>query len=256
MRTIYLFSLPLYLAFFFGHGQELPADYSKTILKLDSLFWAAYNSCDVEKFPTFLTADLEFYHDKGGLTRTSAKLVEQVKNGLCGNVNVRLRREAIEGSVQVFPLKKYGALLVGEHRFYLNETGMPEKLIEKARFTHVWQYKNNQWKMSRVLSYDHQEVSENSNKSSLELPIDALREFTGNYQAPKTGKVTITMTPENNLHMSAGQMKAQLHPETKTLFFIEEAPITLEFIKNDQGKIVKFVVRESGTIVEEAQKME
>ena len=252
----HLFTHLVFLVFFLGHGQELPADYSKTILKLDSLFWAAYNSCNVEKFPTFLTEDLEFYHDKGGLTRTAATLVEQVKNGLCGNENVRLRREAIEGSVQVFPLNKYGALLVGQHRFYLNESGKPEKLIEKARFTHVWRFKNNQWKMSRVLSYDHQEVSENSGKSSLDLPKEVLQEFAGSYQAPKTGTVTISLTSENTLHMSAGQMKAQLYAETEKLFFIKEAPITLEFVKNDQGKIAKFVVRESGTIVEEAQRLE
>ena len=40
------------------------------------------------------------------------------------------------------------------------------------------------------------------------------------------------------------------------MFFIKEAPITLEFVKNDEGKILKFVVRESGAIVEEAQRME
>ena len=97
-----LFTTVLFFFFLIGHGQELPSTYKKTILKLDSLFWTAYNSCDVDKFPDFLTKDLEFYHDKGGLTRTSAKLVEQVKNGLCGNENIRLRREAVEGSVQVF----------------------------------------------------------------------------------------------------------------------------------------------------------
>lgn len=255
-HTKLLFSTLLFVIFFTGYGQELPSDYQKTILKLDSLFWASYNSCDLEKFPEFLTEDLEFYHDKGGLTRSSEKLVEQVKQGLCGNKNVRLRREAIEESVQVFPLKKYGALISGEHRFYLNEKGKAEKLIEKARFTHVWQLKNNQWKMSRVLSYDHQEVSENSGKAVIALPAKTLQAFAGTYQAPQTGRVTIALTTDNSLHMTAGDMKAQLHPETANLFFIKEAPITLEFFKNHTGKIEKFVVRESGTIVEEAQRVE
>ena len=255
-HTKHLLSTLLFVIFLTGYGQELPSDYQTTILKLDSLFWASYNSCDLEKFPGFLSEDLEFYHDKGGLTRTSEKLVEQVKQGLCGDENVHLRREAIEESVHVYPLNKYGALISGEHRFYLNEKGKAEKLIEKAKFTHVWQFKNNQWKMSRVLSYDHQEVSENSGKAAIELPTKALQAFAGTYQAPQTGKVTITLATDNTLHMTAGDMKAQLHPETANLFFIKEAPITLEFIKNNTGKIKKFVVRESGAIVEEAQRVE
>jgi len=242
-----------------GYGQDagnfqLPSDYEKTILKLDSLFWKSYNSCDLEKFQTFLTDDLEFYHDKGGLTVTSTKLLDQVTNGLCGDENVRLRREAIKGSVQIFPLNKYGAIITGTHVFYLNEKNKPEKLIEKAKFTHVWKLENNQWKMSRVLSYDHQQVSVNSNKPALKLSKETLLEFVGKYQAPNTGLVTISLSPKNVLLMDAGQMKAQLHPEAETLFFIKEAPITFEFIKSNSGQVVKFIVRESGKVVEEAER--
>lgn len=63
-----------------------------------------------------------------------------------------------------------------------------------------------------------------------------------------------SLIQENIMQMTAGQMKAWLCPESETLFFIKEAPITLEFIGNDAGKIVKFIVSESGTIVEEAQR--
>ena len=75
------------------------------ILYMDSLFWESYNACNINKFKTFLTDDLEFYHDKGGLTTTLATFIESIENGLCGNENWRLRREVVEGSVKVFPVQ-------------------------------------------------------------------------------------------------------------------------------------------------------
>ncbi|MBL7857391.1 MAG: nuclear transport factor 2 family protein [Cyclobacteriaceae bacterium] len=134
-------------------------NFEANILHLDSLFWKAYNSCDVNTLQTFFTADVEFYHDKGGLTTTKNELVMTIKSGLCNNTDFRLRREAVKGSIQLFPLQKsnatYGAILSGQHVFYINETGKPETLDGLARFTHVWLYTDGQWKMSRILSYDH-----------------------------------------------------------------------------------------------------
>ncbi|WP_394971055.1 DUF4440 domain-containing protein [uncultured Croceitalea sp.] len=227
---------------------------NEIILKLDVEFWDSYNSCDLEVFKTFFTKDLEFYHDKGGLTSTSSKLMEQVANGLCGNKNSTLRREAIEGTVNVYPLNNYGAIITGEHLFYFKENDKKEKLIEKAKFTHVWKLENKQWKMSRVLSYDHQAVSSNMNKSELELSQATLALYVGKYQAPKTGLVKIHLSNEGVLVMNAGQMKAELHPEKENIFFIKEAPITLEFIKDEEGQVTKFMVKENGSLVEEATK--
>ena len=260
LKSKFSFSILLVWAVFSHQikAQEiaLPENLQETILTLDSDFWKAYNTCALDNFKTFLTEDLEFYHDKGGLTTTSAKLLEEVANGLCGNENVRLRREAVEGSVHVYPLNNYGAIITGEHLFYLKETGRDEKLIEKAKFTHIWKLENEQWRMSRVLSYDHQQVSENNVKTEVNLSKKILSTYAGQYEAPNTGTVTIALSAENTLHMDAGQMKAELHPESEILFFIKEAPITLEFVKDAKGKTVKFIVRESGNIVEEAIRKE
>ena len=135
-----------------------------TILHFDSLFWEAYNVCDLEQMATFFTEDLEFYHDKGGLTTTRASLIEVTKKGICSSENWWLRREVVEGSLKVYPLNNYGAILSGEHVFYINEEGKKERLDGLAKFTHVWQYKDNAWKMSRVLSYDHGPATEKSLK--------------------------------------------------------------------------------------------
>lgn len=132
---------------------------TRTILEKDRLFWTAYNSCDTVGFGNYVSDDVEFYHDKGGLTYGKAKLVNSITNNLCSNPNFRLRREAIPGTVTVFPLENngviYGAIMSGRHYFYINEPGKKEYRDGMARFTHVWQLNNGVWKMTRILSFDH-----------------------------------------------------------------------------------------------------
>ena len=130
-----------------------------TILHLDSLFWKTYNDCKTEKSGQFLADDVKFYHDKGGITNGREALVASIRDNVCGNKNSRLRREAVEGTVKVYPLRNgstiYGAIISGEHVFYVIETGKPEMKDGLARFTQVWLLKNNEWKMYDILSYDH-----------------------------------------------------------------------------------------------------
>src|SRR5258705_7077323 len=86
-----------------------------TILHLDSAFWNAYNNCDTAHFKDFVTDDVEFYHDKGGITSSAAALIESLDKNICGNANQRLRREAVTGSVKVYPMQNgneiYGAII-------------------------------------------------------------------------------------------------------------------------------------------------
>ncbi len=237
--------------------QAKSASIASKVVALDAEFWKAYNQCTVEDFRKYLTEDLEFYHDKGGLTAGLEKMLSLVKTGICANPDTRLRRVAVQETIQFYPLNKYGGILTGEHLFYLTEKGQPERLVEKAKFTHVWRSANDQLKMARVLSYDHQPASENSFKESLALSPEQLSRFTGKYQAPQTGTVHITLD-ENDplLEMKAGQMQSKLYPETATLFFMKEAPITIEFVLDSEEKPVRFVVRENGKVVEEAKRLE
>lgn len=126
-----------------------------TIIALDKAVFDAYNKCDIAAFESYFTADTEFYHDKGGVTLTSTKLAESVKNNLCGTPGRKVIREAITGTLEVYPMDNYGAILTGDHLFY-EEVNGTRKLTGKAKFTHLWQFKDGKWKMSRVLSYDHQ----------------------------------------------------------------------------------------------------
>ncbi len=214
-----------------------------------------YNNCNIDDFRAYLTKDLEFYHDKGGLTVGLEEMLALIKEGVCGNANSHLRREAVEGTVQLFPLNNYGAILTGEHLFYLTENGQPERVVEKAKFTHIWRETDGQWKMARVVSYDHQPVSENSFKTQLLVPVEKISRFVGQYEAPNTGSVNIMLGEDKVLQLKAGKMQSKLYPETETLFFMKEAPIIIEFITDENETVLKFVVRENGNIVEEAKRV-
>lgn len=142
-----------------GNAQAPSTNWSSIILQKDSQFWKGYNACDTTRYEDFFTQNLEFYHDKGGITLGRDALRNSLKNNLCSNSNYRVRREEVPGTVKIFPLEKsgqiYGAILLGDHRFYVTETGKPERLDGRAKFTHVWLLENGVWRMTRILSYDH-----------------------------------------------------------------------------------------------------
>jgi hypothetical protein len=123
---------------------------TQTIKKLDAEVFDAYNKCELEKFGSYFTEELEFYHDSGGLTnRTRQSLVDAVKKNICGKVH----RELV--SVEVYPLRGYGAVEVGVHRF--THPGIDNEMGE-AQFVQVWQNNDGKWQMTRVISFDHHAV--------------------------------------------------------------------------------------------------
>ena len=122
------------------------------IAHMDSILFNAFNAHDIEKLATVFSEDLEFYHDKGGLTdyrqtMTNFKLLFE------RNRNTGLKRKLIEGSLEVYPIKDYGAVQTGKHRFCHIENGKDD--CGTFQFVHTWQKKNGQWKITRAISFDH-----------------------------------------------------------------------------------------------------
>lgn len=117
---------------------------------MDSVLFNAFNSRDVEKLKTLFTEDLEFYHDLGGLTNYTQNM-EAFKN--TAEQKNDLRRELIPGSFEVYPVKDYGAMEIGQHRFCHTENGKPD--CGTFKFVHIWKKVNNEWRLSRVISYGH-----------------------------------------------------------------------------------------------------
>ena len=123
-----------------------------TIAQLDGALFAAFNAHDIEALMALFADDLEFFHDNGGLTN-----YRQTKDGFkslfANNADTGLRRDLVKGSLEVYPIKDYGAIEIGEHRFCHIENGKDD--CGTFKFVMVWQRKNDAWKISRVISYDH-----------------------------------------------------------------------------------------------------
>lgn len=121
----------------------------ETIVKLDSLFFDAYNTCstNLEKYGSFFSENIEFYHDQGGLMTSKQDIIDATKRNICGKVT----RELVKGSIEVYPIKDFGAIEIGLHKFHNNQepVGTPSKV---GRFMVIWEFKNNEWKIRRVVS--------------------------------------------------------------------------------------------------------
>src|SRR5580698_3558507 len=77
------------------------AELEKAIATLDAAVFDAYNRCDLKKFESFFTDDVEFYHDQGGLTRGGADLTESIRKNICG----RVTRELVPGTIEAHLMK-------------------------------------------------------------------------------------------------------------------------------------------------------
>ena len=127
-------------------------DLFKTIQSLDTQLFDAYNHCDLTTLGTMVADDLEFYHDKTGLSVGKAPFIAAIKQNICGKVE----RTLVPGSLEVYPLKGYGAVEVGVHRFHHPKN--PEDGLGEAKFVTLWQNKDGVWKVTRAISYDHEPV--------------------------------------------------------------------------------------------------
>lgn len=121
------------------------------IARMDSVLFNAFNTRDVVKFGTFFTNDLEFYHDKGGLTDYNYTM--NFMKDVAGNKNNDLKRVLVKESLEVFPIPGYGAMEIGSHTFCHLEND--KQNCGTFKFVHIWQKKDGVWKISRIISYDH-----------------------------------------------------------------------------------------------------
>lgn len=120
----------------------------RNIVALDSAFFAAYNTCEtsLETYASFYDENIEFYHDNGGYMNSKAEIVEGTQKYVCGKVT----RELIKGSIEVYPIKDFGAVEFGLHQFHNNEE--PNSKPKVGRFTIIWKNTKNNWKIVKVIS--------------------------------------------------------------------------------------------------------
>jgi len=116
------------------------------IEELDSIFFTAYNTCDLNQQSELISEDIEFFHDKGGLSTSKSDIIEAMKNNICGKVT----RELIKGSIEVYPIHNYGAVQIGYHKFFNNQE--PNAISNPSKFITIWKNANDTWQMSRIVS--------------------------------------------------------------------------------------------------------
>ncbi len=123
-----------------------------TIAGLDSTMFAAFNRHDLAQLQTFFAEDLEFYHDKGGLTNYQQSM-DGFRRLFEQNKTTGLNRQLVPGTLEVYPIKGYGAVETYQHRFCHVENGRDD--CGTFKNTMVWRLKDGQWKVTRVISYGH-----------------------------------------------------------------------------------------------------
>lgn len=118
------------------------------IVQADSLFFDAYNTCEknLDTYASYFSDDIEFYHDKGGIMTSKPDIIAATKKNVCGKVT----RELITGSIEVYPIKDFGAIEIGLHKFH--NSAEPNAISKAGRFMIVWKSDNKTWKIVRVVS--------------------------------------------------------------------------------------------------------
>lgn len=129
----------------FASSKEDTALYD-AIVKMDSIYFTAYNNCDIVAQAKIYDEDLEFYHDKGGLSTSKKEILESLEKNICGKVT----RELVEGSIEVYPIAGFGAVEIGMHKFHNNQE--PDAISNPSKFITIWKQAGGSWKISRVIS--------------------------------------------------------------------------------------------------------
>lgn len=127
-----------------------PDQLRQKVAQLDTEMFAAFNAKDVEKLMSYFADNVEFFHDKGGLTNFN-----QTKEGFARLFaqTPDITRTLVPGSLEVYPVKDYGAMHIGTQRFCHVENGRND--CGNSKFVMLWQQQGDTWKITRVVSYDH-----------------------------------------------------------------------------------------------------
>jgi ketosteroid isomerase-like protein len=160
-RFSHVLSLTLIAAAFsiLAHAKDKPTakktaatseELVETISRMDSAIFNAFNAHDVDRLMALFADDLEFYHDTGGLS-DKRQNGEAFKKMFASTPDIR--RDLVKETLEVYPVKDYGAMEIGEHRFCHKENGKDD--CGTFKFAMVWRKTGESWKISRVMSWGH-----------------------------------------------------------------------------------------------------
>ncbi len=132
-------------------------DLQATIAGLDAALFDAFNRCadpaQLAVHAGYFDPAVEFYHDTGGVTWSREDMLANTRRHACGHYT----RQLVPGSLRVYPVKDFGAIAQGEHRFCQTDSGRCDGL---ADFTMLWRLRDGRWHVTRVLSYGHRAAAD------------------------------------------------------------------------------------------------
>ena len=123
-------------------------------------FKAFFDTCDVETVRRSVTDDFEMFHDKGGRVTSSGAEFVKITEDKCQRqaegtdfLSARkLIKEIDEGLSRSTSTARSRRARIGSMRC---KKTSPTASRRAAQFTQVWKEENGQWRLARVLSYDH-----------------------------------------------------------------------------------------------------
>ncbi len=131
-------------------------DLFETIARMDAKLFDAFNAHNVDLLMSMFTGDLEFYQDNDGM-KNYQQCFGDFKSMFTSASDIR--RDLVKGSLEVYPIKDYGAIEIGSHRFCHKENGNGASPARTEcgvfKFAMVWRKTGDSWKLSRVISYGH-----------------------------------------------------------------------------------------------------
>ena len=147
-------------------------------------------------------------------------------------------------------MDNYGALEFCDHVFYLQINDGTEKVVGSGKMTALWKLENNEWKLVRIISYDHQPIAK------VELKTEILDKYVGDYMLPdrivniKREEKFLRATDVND---GKPGWNTLLFPESENSFYFNYENVVYEFI--DSGaQIGTLNIYENGKLIEEAKR--
>ena len=203
------------------------------------LFEIGFNQCNLKQMRELVLSDIEFYHDRDGITKSKTHFINSVKKNLCFSGKNIVKRVLDKSSLEIFPLYKegklYGALQTGIHSF--GDT--------KASFSHIWLLENNEWKISRVISYNHHKEKNISKNKFITLSSRDLKKYAGVYEFSPDFVLTVRVEG-NQLYGGSQGDEVAINCYEKHKFIDSEQIHDLEFILDTKGNVTNLLMKGDG----------
>ena len=123
----------------------------KQIAAQDSLMFAAFNTQDLNTMKSFFSTDMEWFQDNAGLMGFDTVFMVFGNNF---KKTDKLKRKLVKNTMEVYPIKNYGAIETGIHQFRHKENG--KEITGTFKFIMIWKRLNDdKWQITKVISYDH-----------------------------------------------------------------------------------------------------